>query len=68
MALSGQVPLAAGNEVTAELPGVDRAIPGRIARVTELEIGLAFRQDPETLLLIDQALAMAETRSRATAA
>ena len=68
IALIGQVQLAAGSEVTVEIPGVDRAIPGRVARVADAEIGLAFRQDPDTLLLIDQALAVLEARGRAKAA
>jgi methyl-accepting chemotaxis protein len=59
--------LRAGTEVRLEIPGVAKSIPARVARATGSTLGFSFRQDHESLDLIDQALAIVELRGAAAA-
>ena len=45
-----------GAEVMMVLPGTEQAVAGRVIRAAEGSLGLAFRQDAETLAAVDQAL------------
>ena len=58
----------AGTEVQIELPGADRPVLARIVRFESGVLGLAFRQNEATLLLVDQALAVIGGRAREAAA
>jgi hypothetical protein len=44
-----------GAEVLMVLPGTDQAVAGRVIRAAEGGLGLAFRQDAETLAVVDRA-------------
>ncbi|HEX3992721.1 MAG TPA: methyl-accepting chemotaxis protein, partial [Acetobacteraceae bacterium] len=57
-----------GTELQVELPGVDRPVMARIVRFDAGMLGLAFRQNETTLLLVDQALAVIGGRAHAAAA
>jgi hypothetical protein len=59
---------AAGTEVTLDIPGVTKPIPARIARTVGVLFGLSFRQDADSLALIDQALKVVEGRAKLIAA
>jgi methyl-accepting chemotaxis protein len=52
-----------GTEVQIELPGADRPVMARIVRFEDGVLGLAFRQNEATLLLVDQALAVIGARA-----
>jgi hypothetical protein len=54
-----------GTELQVELPGVDRPVMARIVRFDAGMLGLAFRQNEATLLLVDQALAVIGGRAHA---
>lgn len=55
--------LPPGTEVTLEISGVAKAIPARVARMIGTLVGLSFRQDADTLVLIGQALKIVEFRA-----
>jgi len=46
-----------GTELGVTLPGVDGLVPARMVRGGNGTVALAFRQDPATLVRVDQALA-----------
>jgi methyl-accepting chemotaxis protein len=60
--------LPAGTEVTLEMPGVTKPIPARVTRTVGVFFGLSFRQDADSLALIDQALKVVEDRAKLIAA
>ncbi|MEA2741897.1 MAG: methyl-accepting chemotaxis protein [Acetobacteraceae bacterium] len=55
--------LPPGTEVTLEISGVAKPIPARVARMIGTLVGLSFRQDADTLVLIGQALKIVEFRA-----
>ncbi len=67
-ALAGKLTLESGVEVTVELPGLSTPVHGRLARAGEGRIAVAFRQDPDTLAALEQAITAIEARATPRAA
>jgi hypothetical protein len=55
--------LPSGTEVTVEIAGVAKPIPARVARTIGTLMGLSFRQDQDSLALIDHALKIVNARA-----
>ena len=63
--LESTLRLPAGLDVTLDLPGIDRPLPARVARIEDGRLGLAFRQNDTTIALTDKILAALTPARRA---
>ncbi len=65
--LESTLGLPSGLDVLIDLPGIDRPLSARVARIEGGRMGLAFRQDDATCALTDKVLADLETARSNTA-